>query len=263
MLNRALIHCIKLRPHVKTHKTLEIGRMQLGKELGKEASERFEGVCTGIVTSTLAEVSFFAAGGFENILYGVPLCVSKIGEMMKMQEKYGSTKLHVLLDSPQALSLLLEALTERRSKAQQATEKGGGEDKEASQQPSGGVEAYLELGVFIKIDCGYHRAGMDPHDLDEIQAMVQTVTEAGAAAGGDGKALLTFSGIYSHSGHSYGAKREDEEQIYSEYIAACLCVGNTDRYTGTHILQNHLYIHTHTHTHRNRLRRSSSHGPCL
>lgn len=49
----------------------------------------------------------------------------------------------------------------------------------------------------VSVDCGYHRAGLDPTtQVGEIEALVATVL-------GQGKGLLSFSGIYSHSGHSY------------------------------------------------------------
>jgi D-serine deaminase-like pyridoxal phosphate-dependent protein len=48
---------VQLRPHVKTHKTVEGALLQTGGIRGR------------IVVSTLAEAFFFAEHGFDDILY--------------------------------------------------------------------------------------------------------------------------------------------------------------------------------------------------
>ncbi len=57
---------VQLRPHLKTAKSVEIGRM---------ATAAFDG---RITVSTLAEARYFAAGGFRDILYGVGIVPSKL-----------------------------------------------------------------------------------------------------------------------------------------------------------------------------------------
>src|SRR5215472_5998505 len=57
---------VLLRPHVKTHKTREIARMQVGGESGP------------ITVSTLAEGEFFARHGFDDITYAVPISPEKL-----------------------------------------------------------------------------------------------------------------------------------------------------------------------------------------
>ena len=56
MLGHAQRLGCRLRPHVKTHKTLELGKLQTN------------GSCRCITVSTLAEAEFFAAGGFDDIV---------------------------------------------------------------------------------------------------------------------------------------------------------------------------------------------------
>src|SRR5256885_1442333 len=51
---------VAFRPHVKTHKTLEIARMQHGGAIGP------------ITVSTLAEAEFYAGEGWRDITYAVP-----------------------------------------------------------------------------------------------------------------------------------------------------------------------------------------------
>ena len=60
----------------------------------------------------------------------------------------------------------------------------------------------VELGVFIKIDTGYHRAGIttsSPH----FSRLVETVLTKTQGAG-------RFVGFYSHCGQSYGGNSEDD-----------------------------------------------------
>lgn len=199
MLRRAQSLGVHLRPHVKTHKTIELGLWQLGYDLGKEHDDqKYTQLCSGIVASTVAEVRFFARGDrrFSDILYGVPLCLSRVAALLELQNTCAA-KLHVLIDHPTPLAALLHAVKTRK------------EREGASFSPA------HPLGVFIKIDCGYHRAGLDPtFQVGEIEGLIATVL-------GQGKSWLSFSGIYSHSGHSYaiGGDRESISAIGLEEAA--------------------------------------------
>src|SRR5215210_9107352 len=57
---------VAFRPHVKTHKSVEIGRIQHGGGTGP------------ITVSTLAEAEHFAANGFRDITYAVPISPDKL-----------------------------------------------------------------------------------------------------------------------------------------------------------------------------------------
>jgi D-serine deaminase-like pyridoxal phosphate-dependent protein len=56
--------------------------------------------------------------------------------------------------------------------------------------------------VFLKVDCGYHRHGTDPFDPESL-----TLAEQLAKVHQD---FVEFAGIYSHSGHSYTGKTDEE-----------------------------------------------------
>ena len=58
-----------------------------------------------------------------------------------------------------------------------------------------------EVGIFIKIDNGYHRTGIDPEDEQKIDQLIQLIIEA---------PLLSFKGFLSHAGHSYAARSYEE-----------------------------------------------------
>lgn len=48
--------------------------------------------------------------------------------------------------------------------------------------------------LFIKIDTGYHRAGIDASDFESILKLATRITRS---------PNCTFLGLYSHAGHSY------------------------------------------------------------
>jgi D-serine deaminase-like pyridoxal phosphate-dependent protein len=58
---------VALRPHVKTHKTLEIARLQ--REAG----------ATGITVATIGEAEVFVAAGFDDVFIGYPLWIDQDG----------------------------------------------------------------------------------------------------------------------------------------------------------------------------------------
>ena len=80
---------LSLRPHVKTHKTMYAARLILlvphPCNIFRCLTHREAGLYQvgaqqprKIVASTLAEVKYFAKGGFNDILYGVPITVDKV-----------------------------------------------------------------------------------------------------------------------------------------------------------------------------------------
>jgi D-serine deaminase-like pyridoxal phosphate-dependent protein len=74
---------VGLRPHIKTHKCVEIGRKQL-----KAGAE-------GITVSTLGEATAFANAGFNDITYAVPLAPDKFEGVRRISQQ---THLNLLVD---------------------------------------------------------------------------------------------------------------------------------------------------------------------
>ena len=54
-------------------------------------------------------------------------------------------------------------------------------------------EAQVSINVLIKIDCGYHRAGLLP-DSPELYPLAQAIVQA---------PYLHFLGVLAHGGHAY------------------------------------------------------------
>jgi D-serine deaminase-like pyridoxal phosphate-dependent protein len=167
MRNKALSSGVAFRPHVKTHKTIEIGRMQHGGAIGP------------ITVSTMAEAEFFADGGFGDITYAVPIAPEKLARAAALAGRI--ERLNILIDS----ELALRAVEEFHA-------------------ANGAV-----FDVFLKVDCGYHRAGVDPNDPESARL---------ALAIGSSPAVH-FQGLLTHAGHSYNASDVDEiRRIAAEEI---------------------------------------------
>lgn len=160
MREKARASGVAFRPHVKTHKSVEIGRMQHGGAAGP------------ITVSTLAEAEHFVRDGFRDITYAVPMAPS--GDKLQRAADLAARidRLSVLIDSERALHAIEEFAS------------------------SHGVT----FDVFLKVDCGYHRAGVDPVDPDSARlaiAMARSET-------------VRFQGLLTHAGHSYNARDAEE-----------------------------------------------------
>ena len=147
---------VALRPHIKTHKCVEVGERQ--RALG----------VSGITVSTLHEARVFADQGFDDLTWAFPVILSRLDEVHELARR---VTLRVVVDSPEALAAL-EATGE-------------------------------SLHVWLKIDCGYHRAGADPEALETLDLARRLA----------GSRNLTFDGILTHSGHSYHGPRERIEAV--------------------------------------------------
>ena len=154
MRNKAITSGVTFRPHVKTHKTIEIARMQHGGAFGP------------ITVSTLAEGEFFADGGFRDITYAVPIAPEKLERAAALAKRID--RLNVLIDSFEALRAIEEYGT--------------------------------VFDVFLKVDCGYHRAGVAPSNPESVRL---------AMAIGSSR-VARFRGLLTHAGHSYDARSVDE-----------------------------------------------------
>lgn len=170
MRRRAESFGCTLRPHFKTVKTLE------GADIATGGTRR------RLTVSTLAEANFLANGGYDDILYAVPLTPDKVEEVLALHARLESFT--VMVDHADQVQALLAALPH-----------GGGAS--AVSKP---------LRVVVSVDSGYHRDGCDPHDAASVE-LVRTLEESEGAH---------FAGVYTHGGHSYDAKSSDELRAIAE-----------------------------------------------
>ena len=69
----------------------------------------------------------------------------------------------------------------------------------------------FNVNVWIKIDVGYKRAGIAWNDFDEVVEVAKEI---------ENSSLLSFSGLLTHSGHTYKAKSKEEiKKIYLDTIS--------------------------------------------
>ncbi|KAI1386124.1 putative serine dehydratase domain-containing protein [Hypoxylon trugodes] len=157
---------VAFRPHIKTHKTAELTKLQIGDETDN----------VKIVVSTVAEIEHVlpllkglrADGRQVNVLYGLPLPPSQIDRVAPIARQLGPGGISFLIDHPSQL---------------------------------GPLRRFYELagfpgGVFLKVDTGYHRAGLPPDSLNK-NGLLEAITQLHL----EDKALLV--GLYSHSSLSY------------------------------------------------------------
>jgi D-serine deaminase-like pyridoxal phosphate-dependent protein len=149
MADRCARMGVALRPHIKTHKCLEIAERQ--RDLGAR----------GITVSTLHEARVFAEQGFDDVTWAFPVQLTRLDEVRELAEKI---TLRLVVDTKEAA---------------QALESLG-----------------LPLHVWIKVDCGYHRAGVDPDSAEAVE-LARSLA---------GSSRLTFDGILTHAGHTYQAR---------------------------------------------------------
>jgi D-serine deaminase-like pyridoxal phosphate-dependent protein len=147
-----------LRPHVKTHKSIEVARLQAAAGM------------RGITVSTLAEARAFAAHGFDDITYAVPIERGKFEAVAAMNAS--GVRLAVITDDLAVPGPLGEAAR----------------------------QAGVTIDTFVKVDCGYHRCGVDP----ESPALAELAQRVGE------RTHLRFAGILAHAGHSYRARGAEQ-----------------------------------------------------
>ena len=146
-----------LRPHIKTHKCIEVARIQTTGHSG------------AVTVSTLAEARAFVANGFSKITYAIPIEPGKFSEAIEISR---DCELSLITDD-------LEVPAQLNDAARQAN---------------------VHLNLFLKVDCGYHRCGVEPtsHEALEIPRRISNASN------------LRFAGILTHAGHSYNCQTRAE-----------------------------------------------------
>ena len=86
---------VKLRPHIKTHKCIEVATRQTRDQFG------------GITVATLEEAAWFGARGFSDITWAVPLAPARAAEAVALGARLDAFQ--VLVDSLEAAHAIAEA----------------------------------------------------------------------------------------------------------------------------------------------------------
>lgn len=143
-----------LHPHIKTHKSLEIARLQ--KENG----------AAGFTTARPYEATMLLRDGLFPVTLAYPLLNPQAIAGL-LREAVSAEDIRFIADSRESVEALI----------------------------AGAKEAGRKASVFMKVDVGLHRCGVDPNADDAI-ALATAIAE---------HSDLTFAGLLSHAGHAYGA----------------------------------------------------------
>lgn len=123
-----------------------------------------------LTVSTLAEARAFAEAGFDDITYAVPLSPEAIPECARLTRRI--YRFHVIVDHPVAVDAL-ESYAQTHD---------------------------LRFSVLLKVDCGLHRAGVDPDNPEAVKLAGRLHRSS----------HVDFRGILTHAGQSYSCRNRSE-----------------------------------------------------
>jgi D-serine deaminase-like pyridoxal phosphate-dependent protein len=148
-------HKVALRPHIKTHKSPVIAKLQMAAG------------AVGVTASKVDEALVFIEAGIPSVTVAYPLVDrTKVSRLIRAAKAY-SAGLRIIADSAEGVAAL---------------------SAEAQAQS-------YRLPVFLKVDVGLHRCGVDPA-LPASRELALTIARSPG---------LQFAGLLSHAGHAYGA----------------------------------------------------------
>ncbi len=125
-----------------------------------------------LTVSSVQMAQYFAEDGWGNITIAFPLNMLEIAEINELAK---AITLNVLVESKKVLQFAEDSLQSK-------------------------------VGVFVKIDTGYHRTGIPIDNLDEIDKLIKCFS---------GKNKCQFKGFLAHNGHTYKASSIKEiERIH-------------------------------------------------
>jgi len=136
---------------------------------------------TAITVSSYTMACYFAENGWDDITIAFSV---NIPEIPYINELASRIKLNVLIENKEGL----EALNEKIS---------------------------WHIGVFIKIDTGYYRTGIESSRIPLIDQLLNDIQKS---------PLLEFKGFLSHTGHTYQANSTND--IFSRHFDAILKMKN-------------------------------------
>ncbi len=126
-----------------------------------------------ITVSSIDMAQYFADHGWQDITIAFPINLRQLSEINQLAAKIN---LNLLVASVEAAERLVSDITS-------------------------------PVKVWLKIDVGYHRAGLDWQDYEGITAVARTIAQA---------PTLELAGLLTHAGQSYNAdNREEVLEVYN------------------------------------------------
>jgi len=133
---------------------------------------RDEGV-KAITVSSVNMAHYFAADGWNDITIAFPVNILEIDLINELANK---VDLHLLVESAEIVKLLNDKLN-------------------------------YAINIYIKIDTGYNRSGIDPDNIEMIESVLDLIKQG---------THTSFSGYLAHAGHSYACKKLEQIKLVHE-----------------------------------------------
>jgi len=130
-----------------------------------------------ITVSSVQMAQYFATNGWDDITIAFSLNILELEHINRLA---ASIKLNVLIENREAAKVLAEKTSEN-------------------------------VGVYIKIDTGYHRTGIPSSRTNTIDSILEIIST---------NKKISFKGFLTHTGHTYEAKSTNE--IFSRHFDALL-----------------------------------------
>jgi D-serine deaminase-like pyridoxal phosphate-dependent protein len=125
----------------------------------------------GFTVSTLHEAEALAAAGFDDLTWAFPLVPSRLAQARSLAER---VTLRLLVDGEEAVAAL--------------------------------AAAGFPFHVFLEVDCGDHRSGVDPASPRAVELARRLAEDP----------VLVFDGLLTHSGHAYRAASREAARAVAE-----------------------------------------------
>jgi len=155
----------RLRPHVKTHKLAEVVRLQVA-----------EGI-TQFKCATIAEAEMTAQGGGKDVLMAYQAVGPNITRLIELASKYPDCRFACLTDTPAIATTIADAITE--------------------------ADAKDRVRVFVDIDCGMHRTGIEVGD--DAAALCRQLNDAGV-----------WGGLHVYDGHIHDPGLDNRQSAFDD-----------------------------------------------
>lgn len=130
-----------------------------------------------ITASSLKMAEYFAADNWQDITVAFPVNVHEIERINLLAEKI---TLNLLVVAPETIEWLA-------------------------------AELKFPVNIFIEVDSGDHRTGLNPDDFETIDQILAEINRFD---------MLNFKGFLTHAGHSYGVRGDKKaiDEIYRESV---------------------------------------------
>jgi D-serine deaminase-like pyridoxal phosphate-dependent protein len=125
----------RLRPHLKTHKTAELLRLQMAHGIQK------------FKCATIAEAEMAASAGVGDLLVAYQLVGPNVGRFLELIRRFPGTRFSTVVDEEGALQALANAAIASKATA----------------------------NIYLDIDCGQHRSGISPGAALELYGHAATM----------------------------------------------------------------------------------------